>query len=221
MTGAQNPQQPQDPHGQPPAMPLGYGAGHSPYSAQPGYPPPPPPQYGYGPQGYVYGDPAYGGYAMYPGPASMPEEHFGGFWIRLVSYIIDAMVLAIPGMIVGFIFGLGMAAGGASGEMVLDQAQFGGNLLGMVLGWLYYAIMESRFGATVGKLAVGLRVVDENGMYPGFGRATARFFSKLLSACLLLIGFILIAFHPQKRGLHDLIAGTFIVRKEFQNPQQV
>ncbi len=82
-----------------------------------------------------------------------------------------------------------------------------------VAAWLYFALMESSAkGATLGKIALGLRVVDLNGDPIGFGRASGRYFGKLISTAILFLGFIMTAFTRQKQALHDIIAGCLVVR---------
>ena len=141
---------------------------------------------------------------------------YGGFWIRVVAYIIDAIVLTIASIPIALIFGISMMAG-LDPTAVPDDAAAGGNLLAnllsVVLGWLYYALMESSaMQATLGKKALGLIVTDESGQRIGFGRATGRYFAKIISALILLIGFIMVAFTERKQGLHDKLAGTLVVR---------
>ncbi len=141
---------------------------------------------------------------------------FGGFWIRVVAYIIDSIVLAIASVPIAMIFGISMMAG-LDPTAVSDEAAAGGNLLAnllsVVLGWLYYALMESSgMQATLGKKALGMIVTDESGGRISFARATGRYFAKILSALILLIGFIMVAFTERKQGLHDKLAGTLVVR---------
>jgi uncharacterized RDD family membrane protein YckC len=95
-----------------------------------------------------------------------------------------------------------------------DGAGVLGGILGHLVGWLYYAFMESSANqATVGKMAVGLKVTDLNGKRISFGRATGRYFGRLLSGFILGIGFLMIAFSAKKQGLHDTLAGTLVVKK--------
>ena len=141
---------------------------------------------------------------------------YGGFWIRVVAYIIDAIVLTIATIPIALIFGISMTAG-LDPTAVPDDAAAGGNLLAnllsVVLGWLYYALMESSgMQATLGKKALGLIVTDESGQRISFARATGRYFAKIVSALILLIGFIMVAFTERKQGLHDKLAGTLVVR---------
>lgn len=82
-----------------------------------------------------------------------------------------------------------------------------------VAQWLYHALMESSAKqATLGRMALGIRVTDLNGNRIGFGRATGRYFAKILSALILGIGFLMAAFTAKKQALHDIPAGTLVVR---------
>ena len=86
-----------------------------------------------------------------------------------------------------------------------------------IIGWLYYALMESSSRqATVGKIALGLRVTDLNGERITFLRATGRYFGKIISGMILYIGFIMAAFTEKRQALHDLMAECLVV----SNPSQ-
>ena len=82
-----------------------------------------------------------------------------------------------------------------------------------IIDWLYYAIMESRKGATFGKMALGITVLDMSGRPVSFGRATGRYFGKILSGIILGIGYIIAGFTQQKQALHDILAGCIVVNK--------
>ena len=132
---------------------------------------------------------------------------YGGFWIRLVAYIIDAILLSIVVGVLASLLGFNM--------METDWERYDPtiNVLSLVIGWLYFALMESsERGATVGKMAMGLRVVTSEGQRLSFMNATGRYFAKIISAFILFIGFIMIAFTDKKRGLHDIIAGTLVIK---------
>ncbi|RCX15460.1 putative RDD family membrane protein YckC [Anaerobacterium chartisolvens] len=121
---------------------------------------------------------------------------YSGFWRRFVASLIDALVVGVAGSI------LRAAAG--------DTA---GGLLTTLAGWLYFSVMESsEKQATLGKMALGIRVVDVDGNRVSFARATGRYFSKIISAMILLIGYIMAAFTAKKQALHDMIAGTLVVK---------
>jgi len=92
-------------------------------------------------------------------------------------------------------------------------ARLGLNGVSLLVTWLYYALCESSsWQGTVGKKVVGLRVTDLNGNRISFGKATGRHFGKIVSALILGIGFIMIAFTEQKQGLHDILAGTLVLK---------
>jgi uncharacterized RDD family membrane protein YckC len=133
-----------------------------------------------------------------------------GFWLRVVAVLIDGILLAVVGGITGAIVGGILGASNADEDTI---EAFSG-LIGLAIGWLYFAMMESSgTQATLGKMALGLKVTDVNGDQIGFGRATGRHFAKFLSMIILYIGFIMAGFTEQKQGLHDIIAGTLVVRK--------
>ena len=82
-----------------------------------------------------------------------------------------------------------------------------------MIGLAYYAGMESSVRqATTGKGILGLRVTDLDGNRITFLRAAIRDLAKIISAFILLIGFIMVAFTERKQGLHDMIAGTLVVK---------
>jgi len=68
-------------------------------------------------------------------------------------------------------------------------------------------------------MALGLVVADEMGQRISFGRATGRYFAKILSSLILLIGFFMIGWTARKQGLHDMIAGTLVYKA--RNPQEI
>jgi len=77
----------------------------------------------------------------------------------------------------------------------------------------YMAFMHSRYGATLGKMAVGIRVITLDGRNPSFWRAFGRVFAEYLSSLCLYIGYIMAGFDEEKRALHDHICGTRVVYK--------
>ena len=139
---------------------------------------------------------------------------YAGFWWRFLAYLIDAMITACVFFPLGIILGVVIVATGqdpAAPEMI--AARLGINGLSILGSWLYYALCESSsWQGTVGKKLLGLRVTDLNGQPINFAKATGRHFGKILSALILGIGFIMIAFTEQKQGLHDTIAGTLVLK---------
>jgi len=142
---------------------------------------------------------------------------YGGFWIRVVAAIIDAIILRVVVAPVGMIFGgLGLAGGMMTGLPHAGMALLGGGVtfILMVFGsWLYEAFMESSsYQATLGKMIFGMKVTDLDGKRISFERATGRHFAKWLSTMILFIGYIMVGFTERKQGLHDLLAGTLVLR---------
>ena len=134
------------------------------------------------------------------------RQPFGGFWRRVLASVIDGLVLiAILGA-AHAVIDVGLA-GSWPGPTVPWS------FVWVSTGWLYFALMESsRLQATVGKLALSIRVTDLRGNRISFARASARWFAKALSALLLYVGLLMVAFTPRKRGLHDYLAGTLVCR---------
>jgi len=155
---------------------------------------------------------------------------YGGFWIRLVAYFIDGIIVTVLFFILIFILSaIGIidfawmaefdAAEQAGAEpdpaAVMAMMQQIGSiyLVGIVLAWLYEALLtSSAMQATPGKMVFGLRVTTLDGQQIGFGRATGRFFGKIVSGIIANIGYLMIAFTERKQGLHDMMASTLVVR---------
>ncbi|KTG29981.1 hypothetical protein AWR38_09930 [Idiomarina sp. WRN-38] len=146
------------------------------------------------------------------------EFNHGGFWLRLAAAIIDTIItqlgLTIIGVIIGIFVGIFMgAAGSPMGDIEMVAGGIG-YAIGIIGQWLYFTIFEiSGWMATPGKKILGLQVTDLNGQQIGFGRANGRYWGKIVSALILMIGFIMIAFTDKKQGLHDIMAGTLVIKK--------
>jgi uncharacterized RDD family membrane protein YckC len=130
-------------------------------------------------------------------------EH-AGFWRRFAAYLID-------NILIGIVIGIVIAILGAIAD---DAGILIGYLVAIVGTFVYFAWFESSDRqATVGKIALGIQVTDVQGNRVSFGKALGRNVAKILSALILYIGFIMAAFTEKKQGLHDMIAGTLVVKK--------
>jgi uncharacterized RDD family membrane protein YckC len=128
---------------------------------------------------------------------------YAGFWRRVAAALIDGILVGVVSWIVTLIF---------SG--ISDGAEVTAQILVLIAAYGYYAGMESSsYQATVGKIALGIQVTDLNGNRISFGRALGRNLAEILSALILGIGYIMVAFTAKKQGLHDMIAGTLVVQK--------
>ena len=91
---------------------------------------------------------------------------------------------------------------------------FRSTMISTIIQWLYFSLTESSsWQATLGKKALGLTVTDLEGRRIGFGRATGRYFAKYLSTLILFIGWLMAGFTEKKQALHDMMAGTLVLRK--------
>jgi uncharacterized RDD family membrane protein YckC len=81
----------------------------------------------------------------------------------------------------------------------------------IVLTLLYNTLMNGSFGATLGKMAVGAKVLEADGTRLGYSRALLRALAGWLTEFLLYWGYLWVAFRADKRGMHDFIAGTKVV----------
>jgi uncharacterized RDD family membrane protein YckC len=155
-----------------------------------------------------------------PGAVARPVQ-YAGFWLRFVALIIDAIILGVIGFIVtiplvGAGMGVFMRRAPMSPEDLAPLFAAMGRviLIRYVISWLYYALLESSsWQATLGKKALGLEVTDMEGRRIGFGRASGRFFGKIISGMILLIGFAMAGFTARKQALHDMMAGCLVIRK--------
>jgi uncharacterized RDD family membrane protein YckC len=139
------------------------------------------------------------------------DEAYAGFWIRVVATIIDAIILGVVTFPLGLILGL-MAGNNVSAAMTMMYITW---VVDVLIGWLYEALLtSSSWQATLGKKALRLKVTDLDGRPISFARATGRHFAKIISGIPCAIGFIMVAFTEKKQGLHDMIAGTLVVRDE-------
>src|ERR1051325_1894842 len=144
------------------------------------------------------------------------QIRYAGFWWRFLAYLIDACVISVVFVPLGFIVGVGITAGGGDERApMLPLVNIGLNGFQIVAMWLYYAFLESSsWQGTIGKKVCGLRVTDMNGNRISFARATGRYFGMILSGMICLIGFVMVAFTEKKQGLHDILAGTLVWKGE-------
>jgi len=129
--------------------------------------------------------------------ASVAGAEYAGFWMRLIAFIIDAIILNVIAYLISLIIE------GTGARL----------LVGVLIGIVYdVGFWVANDGATPGKMAMGIKVQMANGEPIDVGPALLRYVGYYVSTFVLLIGFIMIASTPQKRGLHDYIASTVVVR---------
>jgi len=164
----------------------------------------------------------------YAAPIPQPRVFYAGFWLRLVAYIMDAIIIGIPFVVVFGVLAVVSGAGAALSNIHPGEEPpealiallglgfiFSLVLVALIGGWLYYAMLESSsWQATLGKRALGLYVTDMEGRRISFARASGRYFGKLVTGLIpLAIGYIMAGFTAKKQALHDMIASCLVLRK--------
>ena len=137
---------------------------------------------------------------------------YAGFWLRVVASLIDSLVAGVGAFVIGLVMGVFLLF---LFPDLLDNpdsdAIFG--LVGFLGGLAYFGIMESSSKqATLGKMALGLKVTDLDGQRIGLVKAINRNLGKIISYVLLGIGFFMAGFTKKKQGLHDKMVATLVVR---------
>jgi uncharacterized RDD family membrane protein YckC len=169
--------------------------------------------------------------APYADPAGLAVSRgfsYAGFWLRVVAALIDGVIMGIAG---GVLFvplfiltGAGAHLDGLAERHGRPDPALIVGLIGMILvfagvslliQWLYHAYLESgEMQATWGKQALGLYVTDLLGNPTTFGRASGRFFAKIVTGMIPLgIGYIMAGFTERKQALHDMIASCLVLRR--------
>lgn len=130
------------------------------------------------------------------------NQNYAGFWIRFAAWIIDAIIVGLVNGFANFILRTFL------GFYPLET--YGLSLLIAIGYWVFY---QSWAGQTLGKKALGLKVVDQNGKTP----TQTTFFireivGKFVSGIILGIGYLMIIWDSKKQALHDKIASTFVIK---------
>jgi len=137
---------------------------------------------------------------------------YAGFWKRYAAYFIDYILLTVVTLPLSMIINvMGASSGNEGVQVALTLVVM---LLSLVISIGYYAgFHASRGGATLGKMAVGIKVVRGNGERISFLRAFCRYLATIVSSLILMIGFIMAAFTERKQALHDMMCDTLVVDK--------
>lgn len=152
---------------------------------------------------------------------------YAGFWWRFLAYIIDEIVISFVSWIfiipILAIFGISLYSLKQSGFDTDDPMLFAGPFIMAIIAmafistlvkWLYFSVMESsKHQGTIGKLVLKIKVTDTSGSRISFARATGRYFGKILSGMILLIGYIMAGFTERKQALHDILTGCYVIKE--------
>jgi uncharacterized RDD family membrane protein YckC len=128
-------------------------------------------------------------------PGRLQQMEYAGFWIRLVAFIIDGFILGAIGFVIG-----------AAVTNIWEAF-----LLQLLARAVYCIAFWVGPGATPGKMVMGIKVVMTNGEPIELGAACLRYVGYWFSGLILGIGYLMIAFSSEKKGLHDNIANTVVI----------
>ena len=162
---------------------------------------------------------------MHPAAAAAAGRRYAGFWIRFLARLIDGIIVGVINAIVRLplmlMFGIGSMGmrglgRGSGAGLIFAPAMIGvlgiSTLIGLALGAAYEVyFLSAHNGATPGKMALGLRVIRADGGPIPPMLALGRHFAMWVSAFILMIGYIMAGFDPEKRALHDRICETRVV----------
>jgi uncharacterized RDD family membrane protein YckC len=157
---------------------------------------------------------------------------YAGFWIRFCAKFIDGLILGVV-VVIPFVIVILLVAGTASSgssslhlesdhslHAATSAASILPNLMGIFFQFIFIAVnaiyagfFVGKYGATPGKMACKLVVVDANGAPITYGRAFGRGFAEIVSRMICSIGYIIAAFDKEKRALHDHICSTRVIYK--------
>ena len=148
------------------------------------------------------------GYGYSYGPAFA----YSGFWRRVGAYFLDGFILAVPTRIIALAASSG-SSGATFGYGLTPGASVAISIINTLVGVAYYAVLEGTRGQTIGKLALGIKVVDANdGGYIGIPRGIGRYFARFLSAIALGLGYLWMLWDDRKQCWHDKLVGCVVVR---------
>ena len=152
---------------------------------------------------------------------------YAGFWWRFLAYIIDDLIIGFVNFIilipVWAVMGISIFKLSELSS-INDEIAFGAiaSLIGLisfsamvsiVITWLYFALLESSSKrGTLGKMALGIKVTDLDGNRISFARATGRYFGKILSGMIFMIGYIMAGLTEKKQALHDMLASCLVMK---------
>jgi uncharacterized RDD family membrane protein YckC len=139
-----------------------------------------------------------------------------GFWLRAAAFLVDLAIVAALAAAGGMLVAGAVRTGGwfsSAPEVALEWLERSASgVLSVLIDLCYFTLFVGWRGQTPGKILFRLRIIRVTGEDVGYGRAFVRWIGQILSALLLGIGFLMIAFSRTKQGLHDKLAGTYVVR---------
>ena len=139
------------------------------------------------------------------------EMVYARFWTRFGGVFVDGLILGAFNLLtngIGAALILPAMRGAPNGALGVQLVLM---CINLAVGVSYETLMIGKYGATVGKMAMKIRVVTAEGQKVSYLRALGRYFAKLLSSITLMIGYLMAAFDDEKRALHDRICNTRVI----------
>jgi len=139
---------------------------------------------------------------------------YAGFWIRAGAKVVDFVILWVAEM--AFMLALSPLIGFS----IMNPQSSAPNLAFLavypfliIFSFGYSVFFVGKYGATPGKMALGLKIVTSSGGPITYGKALGRMFAEMLSGLICYIGYIMVATNDEKKALHDQICDTRVIRK--------
>lgn len=133
------------------------------------------------------------------------NQRYAGFGVRFVAALVDGVLLFIVSFIIGLPVGLVFG----------DNASSVASILGWAISISYYVVYQQKYGQTIGKKAMKIKVVNAEGKTPTmFTFFLREIIGKVISGLILLIGYLMVIWDAKKQALHDKIANTYVVYVE-------
>ena len=139
--------------------------------------------------------------------------NYAGFWIRFAAYMIDGILLWVVNTLITLAFfgSMGILSPVNPGNVGFAFLPM---IISLAINIFYFVAFESSSKqATLGKMAVGIKVGNRFGEQLSFGNALGRYVGKILSAITLTIGFMMAGWDDKKQALHDKLANTYVYYK--------
>ena len=155
--------------------------------------------------------------------SSTGHHHFAGFWSRAAARIIDLLIIIAAFNLIYLVDRLGADAGLWTG-MGLGEGNWTGagfsmanvlrGLFFLTFPIFYYVYLHARYGQTFGKMAMKIKVVNEDETPLDYRKSFLRWLGYFLCDLTFYIGYLWAAFDPRKQGLHDKVCKTVVVRTD-------
>lgn len=146
-------------------------------------------------------------------PSSMDAVPKAGFWIRVVATLVDAFIVFGLQFLLGSILAVAGTVTTVGAETGAGETAMVVHLFNLTISFAYYVFFTGYNGQTPGKMALRIKVIRRDGAPVGYARAAFREVpAKFLSGILFGIGYLMVAFDEQKRGLHDRMSDTYVIK---------